>query len=339
MTVTLTTNPTAATPHFAVCPSGRSKTCKLPTLTNSQVFELQAAVVVPKSSTNGQHVKLTATMTATKPQVSVKASATVTASVDATPTPTATHSSPLPVTTATGGLPSTTLPLVPGGVTSTTGGNIGPLLPSIQAVTPSPSALPPAGLGAPAPVANAGPLDRRLMGTQLIALAALCAAIGIVIAKFTLRTPRPAIAAVRPAGGGAAAATAAAGTGNASAGTPAADTAGADTAGAGTASAGAATEGAAGTGGGSGNGSQSVSGAGGGAKGEDGSAPKDSSPGKDDSSGTEGAAADGGGDPPKGGAFAGAVGAKRSPADGWPPDPAAQPDAAKLAAPTDSADT
>jgi len=29
------------------------------------------------------------------------------------------------------------------------------------------------------------------VGTQLIALAALCAAIGIVIAKLTLRNPRP----------------------------------------------------------------------------------------------------------------------------------------------------
>ena len=49
------------------------------------------------------------------------------------------------------------------------------------------------------------------MGTQLIALAVLCAAIGIVIARLTLRTPRPSVAARHTAGGGAAAATSAAG--------------------------------------------------------------------------------------------------------------------------------
>jgi len=232
VTVTLTTTPTAATPHFAVCPSGHTKTCKLATLANGQLFELQAAVVVPSSSTNGEQIKLTAKMTATKPQASVKASAAVTTTVVATPTPTPAPSSagstPLPVTTA-GGLSGTTLPLVPGGVTSTTGGNIGPLLPSIPAGTPSPSALPTAGLGAPAQVANVGPLDRRLMGTQLIALAALCAGIGIVIAKFTLRTPRPAVAAGTSAAAGAAAGSAGAGpagAGSAGAGPAAAAAAG-----------------------------------------------------------------------------------------------------------------
>jgi hypothetical protein len=342
VTVALTTNPTAAAPHFAVCPSGRSTTCKLPTLTNGQVFELQAAVVVPKSSTNGQHVALTATLTATKPKATVKATATVTASVTASPTPTPSQSSSFPVTTTTGGLPSTTLPLVPGGVSSVSGGNVGGLLPSIPAVTPSPSALPAAGLGAPAPVANVGPLDRRLMGTQLIALAALCAAIGIVIAKFTLRTPRPAIAAIKPTGGGGAAGPAAAGAG---AGTA---TAGASPAAAG--SAGVATEGAVGPAGGSGDGGQPLSGASGDVKSEEGPAAKDSplgkddSSGKDDPSGKDGAAADGAADPADGGAFAGAAGAERRTANGWPADSALKPDALRPDAPeptvpSDSADS
>jgi hypothetical protein len=216
VTVTLTTTPTAAAPHFAVCPSGHTATCTLTTLANSQVFELQAAVVTPTSSTNGEHVQLTAKMTVTKPQASVKASATVTVTVPASPTPGTSGPTPLPVTT-TGGLPGTTLPLVPGSVTSATGGNVGPLLPSIPAVTPSPSALPAAGTGAAAPAADVGPLDRRLMGTQLIALAALCAGIGIVIARFTLRTPRPAVAAGTPAGGAAAAGAAGAGAADAGA--------------------------------------------------------------------------------------------------------------------------
>jgi len=80
------------------------------------------------------------------------------------------------------------------------GGNIGSLLPSIPAVTPTPGTGP-APDGRAAQAASIGPLDRRLVGTQLIALAALCAAIGIVIARMTLRTPRPAPSAASAGGG------------------------------------------------------------------------------------------------------------------------------------------
>jgi len=44
------------------------------------------------------------------------------------------------------------------------------------------------GAGPAAPTANLSPLSSRLIGTQLIALAALCAGIAIVIARFTRRT-------------------------------------------------------------------------------------------------------------------------------------------------------
>jgi hypothetical protein len=91
-------------------------------------------------------------------------------------------------------------------VAPSAGGNAGALLP---AVTPSPVNQQPAPGDGTAAVANTSPLNRRLMGTQLLALAALCAAIGLVIARFTLRSPRP-----LPSGAG----TAATGTGAAAEG-------------------------------------------------------------------------------------------------------------------------
>ena len=233
VTVTLTTSPRAAIPHFAVCPSGHTSTCKLSRLANGQVFQFQAAVLVPKASKDAEHVKLTAEMTATKPKATVLASATVTATVPATrilkKKPRSTRSTRRPVSTSAGPragslpltagslpllqagslplLPSGSLPLIPGlpvkssTVKSSTRGNIGSLLPTIAAVTPSPAARPAAGAATPgavaphsggagpaAPAANGSPLSNRLIGTQLIALAALCAGIGIVIARFTRRT-------------------------------------------------------------------------------------------------------------------------------------------------------
>ena len=206
--VTLATSPTAAT-HFTVCPSGHTKTCKLTKVGAGQSFELQAAVTVPTSSTNGEQVRLTARATSAKPKATVKAWAAVTVSVPPAPAPSHRSAAGAGATNAGGSASSTTgtfplsntsLPLVatsPSGI----GGNIGSLLPSIPAVTPTPSAAP-ASTARAAQAASIGPLDRRLMGTQLIALAALCAAIGIVIARMTLRTPKPAPSVAQAATGG-----------------------------------------------------------------------------------------------------------------------------------------
>jgi hypothetical protein len=63
------------------------------------------------------------------------------------------------------------------------------LFPTIGAEpNPAPQAAP--GRGAQAAADN-GPLDRQLLGTQMLGLAALCAAVGIVIARLTLRGHRP----------------------------------------------------------------------------------------------------------------------------------------------------
>jgi hypothetical protein len=125
------------------------------------------------------------------------------------------------------GLSGPTLPAFSGlPFTASPGGNVGPLFPSIsasgQAGSTGLAAGSQAGDGAPAPVAAVGPLGRQLLGTQLLGLAALFAAIGIVIARFTLRTPRLALAGARGAARKAANGVAAASTGkNAAASNPA----------------------------------------------------------------------------------------------------------------------
>jgi hypothetical protein len=197
VTASLSTNPAAATPSFTVCGNGEgTKTCKLGTVGASQI-ELRAAVAVPTSAAAGEHVRLTVAVTAAspKPKNPVRTTAVFTVAAAAVA---GAASSGLPAGTAgTAGLPAATglgmtdlaggsLPLV----APSAGGNVGAILPSISAVTPSPLTQEGPGNGTAA-VANTSPLNRRLMGTQLLALAALCAAIGLVIARFTLRSPRP----------------------------------------------------------------------------------------------------------------------------------------------------
>lgn len=91
------------------------------------------------------------------------------------------------------------LPLINGGSPTKGNGGISPQLPSIPPTGVLPTAKPASYHG----IAS-GPLSRQMLGTQLIGLAALCAAIGIVLIRFWRRTPRPPLAgraAVAGAGG------------------------------------------------------------------------------------------------------------------------------------------
>ena len=63
-------------------------------------------------------------------------------------------------------------------------------LPKVAA-EPNPAPQPAPGRGTEA-AADRGPLNRQMVGTQMLGLAALCAAVGIVIARLTLRGHRPA---------------------------------------------------------------------------------------------------------------------------------------------------
>lgn len=106
-----------------------------------------------------------------------------------------------PVTRPGGNLRSL-LPLVPparSGPVAAAGGDIRAGLPLPAPRTPGSAAPVPARADV-APTASATPLNRGLLGTQMLALAALCAAIGIVFVTFAMRKPRLAYCAGQPAG-------------------------------------------------------------------------------------------------------------------------------------------
>jgi hypothetical protein len=90
--------------------------------------------------------------------------------------------------TAFPNLPFGALPTVGAGNLPRPSGNAASLFPTIGAKpNPAPQIAPGGGTEA---AADHGPLNRQLLGTQMLGLAALCAAVGIVIARLTLRGHR-----------------------------------------------------------------------------------------------------------------------------------------------------
>jgi hypothetical protein len=168
-------------PKFTLCPTRHTKICPIGSLPADQAFELLVAVQIGAKATVGEQVTLTVNVqgTALSP-----AEAAITALVsEASPAPTPTSSLPT--------LPPVTFPPLPG--STVTPGNLSGLFP---VVTPSPSSTPrPARRGRRGtdaiPTASTLPFDPRLIGGQLAGLAVLAAAITMVVARLSLRTPQP----------------------------------------------------------------------------------------------------------------------------------------------------
>jgi hypothetical protein len=181
-------------PHFTVCPAGRSKTCSLGTVPVGTADELQVAVKVGAKAALGEQVQLTAKITGRK-ALSFDNSATDVVTV---PAPTA---SPDPTSPVAPLPPPSTLPPISGtgvGPSDPTG-----LFPTVGPA-PSPSVSPSSGsssIGLPkvkprktarvADTAATVPLDPRLIGGQLAGLAVLAGAVAIAIARLSLRSPKP----------------------------------------------------------------------------------------------------------------------------------------------------
>jgi hypothetical protein len=163
-------------PRFTRCPAANRTTCKIGGLLANHALELVVTDKVRTIAKSGAPINLT--MTANAATLS-PASASITTSVS--------QSGQSPVT---GG----TIPALPPGW-PLPGATISPsgLSGLFPTVTPSPSASGHRArrLASVMQTSSALPLDPRLIGGQLAGLAVLAAAITMVVARVSLRTPQP----------------------------------------------------------------------------------------------------------------------------------------------------
>jgi hypothetical protein len=175
-----------ATPRYALCPLASNTTCSIGSLPPNQALELLVTDRIGAAASAGEQVTLTVTVQAAGLSPAEAAVTVAVGQVNSTPTPTPTIQPTLPAAGFPQG-PSTTL--LPGSLT-----NLFPV------VTPQPAAPPTTAAVAPrrarkvtiTPTASSLPLDPRLIGGQLAGLAVLAAAVTMVIARLSLRTPQAA---------------------------------------------------------------------------------------------------------------------------------------------------
>lgn len=185
--VTATANVTGhamRAPRFTLCPDPHATVCSIGALPASQAFELLVKAHIGAKATTGEQITLTVTVQGASLS---PAEAAITAVIgQASPSPSPTPSSSVPTT-----LPPVTFPPLPGSIVSPT--NLSGLFPVVTpSPTPSPTSSPQPGRSSAGitPTASTLPLDPRLIGGQLAGLAVLAAAITMVVARLSLRTPQ-----------------------------------------------------------------------------------------------------------------------------------------------------
>ena len=173
---------------FALCPSARGATCAVGSLPAFQAVELLVTDQIQTTALPGDQVTLTVNVegSADSSGALSPAEATIATVVGQSP------SSPAPIETDPGtGLPPT-VPGLPGTTVAPTG--IASLFPVITpSSTPSSPSAKPSGdakVTKVTPTASSLPLDPRLIGGQVAGLAVLAAAITMVVARLSLRTPQ-----------------------------------------------------------------------------------------------------------------------------------------------------
>lgn len=175
------TTRTLTRPRFGRCPAVRETTCAIGTLRTGHAARLTITDHLRRSAAPSAQFTLTITVSASGLS---PADASVTAVVDR-PTPSPTPSTPVPTVTPLPPLPQSS---------SVTPGNLSSLFP---VVTPGPtrsSGPPPLASGSRriaryVPTASATPIDPRLIGGQLAALAILAVAVTMAVARLSLRKP------------------------------------------------------------------------------------------------------------------------------------------------------
>ncbi len=187
-------------PTFGLCHKHRGSTCWIGALPAYQAFELLVTDKIGKKATAGEQITMTVVVQGEAQSPPGGALSPAEASVSTVLTqPTSSPGSPGSGTT----LPPTTIPGLPG--TTVTPGGLSSLFPVVTpSATPSSTAARPGRRKVERATATASslPLDPRLIGGQLAGLAVLAAAITMVVARLSLRTPQP----VPPSGQAAAAA-------------------------------------------------------------------------------------------------------------------------------------
>ncbi len=177
---------------FALCPAARNTTCAIGALPAFQAVEILVTDHIEKAALPGDQVTLMVTVQGesdnSSPQALSPAEATIATVVgqaSASPAPIDTGTT-LPPPESVPGLPSTTV--TPGSITS--------LFPVVTpGATPSadqPKRAKKRKVTRVTSTASSLPLDPRLIGGQVAGLAVLAAAVTMVVARLSFRTPQPA---------------------------------------------------------------------------------------------------------------------------------------------------
>jgi hypothetical protein len=165
-------------PRFTLCPVAHRTTCSIGSLPANQAFELMITDRVRTTAVAGEPMTLTVSVGGSSLSPAV---ATITTVVGQTPI-----STPVPT------LPPPNLAPIPGATISPAG--LSGLFPVVTPQT-SPPATPhkhSRRLAGITQASSALPLGPRLIGGQLAGLAILAAAITMVVARLSLRTPQTA---------------------------------------------------------------------------------------------------------------------------------------------------
>ncbi len=174
-------------PRFTLCPSAHGTSCTIARLPANQAFELMITDQVRAAATVGAAITLTVSVQAS-PLSPAEAAVTTVVSRRRQP-PVGGSVPPVPP------LPPATLQPIPSA--TITPPSLGGLFPTVTP-TSSPAARQNQGrrtgrsAARIAQTSSALPLDPRLIGGQLAGLAVLAAAITMVVARLSLRTPQPA---------------------------------------------------------------------------------------------------------------------------------------------------
>jgi hypothetical protein len=173
-------------PRFTLCPSAHGTSCTIARLPANQAFELMVTDQVRAAATVGAAITLTVSVQAA-PLSPAEAAVTTVVSHGSLP-PVGGSIPPVPP------LPPATLQPIAGA--TITPPSLGGLFPTVTP-TSSPAARQNKGRSGRAATritqtSSALPLDPRLIGGQLAGLAVLAAAITMVVARLSLRTPQPA---------------------------------------------------------------------------------------------------------------------------------------------------